>query len=61
VGQLDIVPTTIQVIRQVRRKYAREYGRCTRTAPMAPQPILKSLALAATPAAISSSHPKVDQ
>ncbi|MCZ7599797.1 MAG: IS66 family transposase [Gammaproteobacteria bacterium] len=42
--QLDIVPATIRVIRHIRRKYACQCGRCIRTAPLAPQPIAKSLA-----------------
>ena len=42
--QLDIVPATIRVIRHIRRKYACQCGRCIRTAPLAPQPIPKSLA-----------------
>ena len=42
--QLDIVPATIQVIRHIRRKYACDCGQCIKTAPMAPQPIPKSLA-----------------
>ncbi len=42
--QLDIVPATIRVIRHIRRKYACDCGQCIKTAPLAPQPIPKSLA-----------------
>jgi transposase len=42
--QLDIVPAKIQVIRHIRRKYACACGQCIRTAPLAPQPIPRSLA-----------------
>jgi transposase len=42
--QLDIVPAKIQVIRHIRRKYACDCGQCIKTAPLAPQPIPKSLA-----------------
>ena len=42
--QLDIVPATIRVIRHIRKKYACDCGQCIRTAPMAAQPIPKSLA-----------------
>ena len=42
--QLDIVPAKIQVIRHIRKKYACGCGQCIRTAPLAPQPIPKSLA-----------------
>lgn len=42
--QLDIIPATVRVLRHVRKTYACGCGQCIRTAPMAPQPIPKSLA-----------------
>ena len=42
--QFDIVPATIQVIRHIRKKYAGDWGQRIKTAPMAAQPIPKSLA-----------------
>lgn len=42
--QLDIVPTTIRVIRHIRRQYACGCGQCIKTAPLPAQPIPKSLA-----------------
>ncbi|MFV0278881.1 MAG: IS66 family transposase zinc-finger binding domain-containing protein [Parahaliea sp.] len=41
--QLDIVPAKIQVIRNVRKRYACDCGQCIRTAPLPAQPIPKSL------------------
>ena len=42
--QLDIIPATIRVLRHIRTKYACACGQCVKTAPLAPQPIPKSLA-----------------
>ena len=42
--QLDIIPAKVQVIRHVRKKYACGCGQCIKTAPLAAQPIPKSLA-----------------
>ncbi|HHJ81086.1 MAG TPA: IS66 family transposase [Candidatus Tenderia electrophaga] len=42
--QLDIVPTKIQVLRHIRKKYACACGQCIRTAALPAQPIPKSLA-----------------
>ena len=42
--QLDIIPAQIRVLRHVRQQYACACGQCIKTAPLAPQPIPKSLA-----------------
>ena len=42
--QLDIIPATIRVLRHIRTKYACACGQCVKTAPLAPQPLPKSMA-----------------
>lgn len=42
--QVDIIPAKVRVLRHVRITYACDCGHCIKTAPMAPQPIPKSLA-----------------